>query len=164
MKKALRILSHYQASVRRGSGYITALIMYPVVKLMSQMSPSLRQNFEVYDFKSYLKNYRRRNNDDSDVWVGQASIIIPCVSLFALILIVLSALNVPVTGVHVAIILALIIALAVFVWKRLDSTIVEQYKREFKQMNQPQRRKWVLGSCLCLLLSVLLPFILMIIA
>ena len=120
-------------------------------KLMSQMSPSFRQNFDVYDFKSYLQNYRRRNSDDNDVWIDRASMIIPCVSLFALILIVLSSLNVPVRGVHVAIILALIIAMAVYVWKQLDLKIAEQYKREFKQMASQRRRKWVLCSCLCLL-------------
>lgn len=162
--KVLRILSLYQASVRHGSGYITALIMYPMFKLMSQMSPSFRQNLDVYDFKSYLQNYRRRNSDDNDVWIDRASMIIPCVSLFALILIVLSSLNVPVRGVHVAIILALIIAMAVYVWKQLDLKIAEQYKREFKQMASQRRRKWVLCSCLCLLLTALLPFMLMLVA
>lgn len=151
-----RLLSLYWMSVDAGLSHVTARITSPVIGLLSKFSRSFR---EINDYRS-SKAFSQRRNGQNDSPVHIASFALPGISLFSLLMIAFSLLNVPISFYHLIIFLALF-AFAVYMCIKTVKNNKDDYKKEFKQMSGTQRRKWIILSCLFVLVCIILPFILM---
>ena len=86
-----------------GLSHLTARITSPVIGLLSKFSRSFR---EISDIRS-SEAFSQRRNGQSDYPVYIASFALPGISLFSLLMIAFSLLNVPISFYHLIIFLVL---------------------------------------------------------
>lgn len=153
-----KFLSFYWMSVDYGLSRLASVIAKPVLSLFSNVSPAFRERANAYDDRSSGRQNQR--NDDARVY--SLAFALPGLSLFSLIMILGALFNVPMKIYHLVIILALIIV-GVCACIKTVAKNADSHKQEFQQLSDSQKKKWVMLSCLFVLMCIVLPFIMLVV-
>ena len=153
-----RFLSFYWMSVDTGVSNLSALITYPIWGILSKFSRSFRERANIYDTES--SNAFSKRGSQNERRTDSACFALPGLSLFCLLLILGSLFNVPIRFYHFIIFLVLIMY-AVYWCISTAHKNKESYEEEFYHLSDKQRKKWIMLSCLFVLVCIVLPIVLL---